>query len=89
MVLVLQADNMIEIKNVKKTYVSGEVETQALAHKHGLRLVEVPVEMRQRQAGESSIRLWGSTYYVIKVTLALVIGMFRTSVAIPEEGDRG
>ena len=66
-----------------------EVETQALAHKHGLRLVEVPVEMRQRQAGESSIRLWGSTYYVIKVTLALVIGMFRSSVAIPEEGDRG
>ena len=42
-----------------------------------------------QRAGESSIRLWGSTYYVIKVTLALVIGMFRSSVAIPEEGDRG
>jgi glycosyltransferase involved in cell wall biosynthesis len=65
-----------------------EVETQALAHQHGLVLLEVPVVMRERQAGESSIRLWASTYYVIKVTLALLIGLFRAPVPALEEGAR-
>ncbi len=55
-----------------------EVETTALAHRHGLRLAEVPVEMRQRQTGSSSITPLRSAYYVIKVTLALVIGLFRS-----------
>ena len=63
-----------------------EVETQALAHRHGLRLLEVPVVMRERQAGESSIRLWGSFLYVVKVTLALLIGVFRAPKPLPEEG---
>jgi glycosyltransferase involved in cell wall biosynthesis len=55
-----------------------EVETTALAHRNGLRLAEVPVEMRQRQAGSSSITPLRSAYYVIKVTLALLIGLFRS-----------
>jgi len=63
-----------------------EVETTALAHQHGLRLIEVPVEMLQRQAGESSIRLGGSIYYVVKVTLALLIGLFRAPVPLPDDG---
>jgi glycosyltransferase involved in cell wall biosynthesis len=66
-----------------------EVETQAIAHQHGLRLVEIPVQMKQRQAGESSIKLWGSAYYVVKVTLALLIGLFRAPTAVPEEDGRG
>lgn len=65
-----------------------EVETQALAHRHGLRLLEVPVVMRERQAGESSIKVWGSFLYVVKVTLALVIGIFRAPRPLPEEGGR-
>ena len=44
--------------------------------------------MEERQAGESSIKLWGSFYYVIKVTLALVIGLFRRPLPLPEEGGR-
>ena len=65
-----------------------EVETQALAHRHGLRLMEVPVQMRERQGGESSIRMGGSAYYMIKVTLALLIGLFRRPVPVPDSGDR-
>lgn len=65
-----------------------EVETQALAHRHGLRLMEVPVRMRERQGGESSIRMGGSAYYMIKVTLALLIGLFRRPVPLPDSGDR-
>ena len=63
-----------------------EVETQALAHRHGLRLHEVPVTMAERQAGESSIKVWGSFLYVVKVTLALLIGIFRAPRPLPEEG---
>jgi glycosyltransferase involved in cell wall biosynthesis len=62
-----------------------EVETQALAHQHGLRLLEVPVIMRDRQGGESSIRLWASGYYMIKVTLALLIGVLRAPVMTFDE----
>ena len=62
-----------------------EVETQALAHRHGLRLMEVPVQMAERQAGESSIKLWGSFYYVVKVTLALLIGLFRKPIPLRDE----
>jgi len=48
-----------------------------MVHKHRLRLVEVPVTMREREHGESSITLLRSIYYMLKVTLALVVSMFR------------
>ena len=34
---------------------------------------EVPVVMKERENGTSSIRLWQSVYYMIKVTLAIII----------------
>lgn len=40
----------------------------------GARIVEVPVRMHERQNGVSSINTLKSIYYMIKVTLALVIG---------------
>jgi len=54
-----------------------EVEATVMVHKHRLRLVEVPVTMREREHGESSITLLRSIYYMLKVTLALVVSMFR------------
>jgi len=54
-----------------------EVEATVMVHKHRLRLVEVPVTMREREHGESSITLRRSIYYMLKVTLALVVSMFR------------
>lgn len=62
-----------------------EVETTALAFRHGLRVLEVPVSMRERSAGASSITLVRSVYYVVKVTLALFVGVFRRRVDIPED----
>ncbi|MBP1736277.1 MAG: glycosyl transferase, group 2 family protein [Oscillospiraceae bacterium] len=41
--------------------------------KRGYRIVEVPVTMFEREGGTSSIRLWKSCYYMIKVTLAIMI----------------
>lgn len=37
------------------------------------KVVEVPVAMKERQAGSSSIHAWKSVYYMIKVTLAILV----------------
>lgn len=63
-----------------------EVEATVLVHKHRLRLVEVPVQMREREHGSSSITLVRSVYYMVKVTLALVVAMCRT-YALPEDAE--
>jgi glycosyltransferase involved in cell wall biosynthesis len=54
-----------------------EVESMVLLSRHGLRLVEVPVQMRVRETGNSSITALRSVYYMVKVLLALFIGLFR------------
>ena len=62
-----------------------EVEATVLVLKHRLRLVEVPVRMREREHGSSSITFVRSVYYAIKVTLALLVAMGRR-YAVPSEG---
>jgi len=64
-----------------------EVEATVMVHKHRLRLAEVPVRMREREHGESSITTLRSIYYMFKVTLALLVGMLRT-YALPAEETR-
>jgi glycosyltransferase involved in cell wall biosynthesis len=54
-----------------------EVEATVLLARHRLRMVEVPVVMRIRETGSSSITALRSVYYMIKVLLALFIGLFR------------
>jgi glycosyltransferase involved in cell wall biosynthesis len=54
-----------------------EVEATVLVYRHGLRLVEVPVAMRQRESGRSSITAFRSLYYMGKVSLALFVGLLR------------
>ncbi|MGZ4438887.1 MAG: glycosyltransferase family 2 protein, partial [Gaiellaceae bacterium] len=44
-----------------------EVEATVLAVRHGLRVVEVPVQMRVRESGSSSITALRSVYYMVKV----------------------
>jgi glycosyltransferase involved in cell wall biosynthesis len=54
-----------------------EVESTVLLVRHGMRMVEVPVQMRVRETGHSSITALRAAYYMIKVLLALFIGLFR------------
>jgi len=54
-----------------------EVEAIVLVERHRLRLVEVPIAMRPRTAGRSSIRTLSSVYYMVKVLVALFVGSFR------------
>ena len=62
-----------------------EVEAAVMVHKHRLRLLEVPVRMRERAAGQSSIGALRSVYYMVKVLLAIVVAMFRRNVVPLEE----
>jgi glycosyltransferase involved in cell wall biosynthesis len=50
-----------------------EPESIAVAARAGLRVAEVPVRMSERLHGESSISAWRSLYYLVKVSLALVL----------------
>ena len=50
-----------------------EPESIVAAHKRGLVIREVPVIMRERQGGSSSISLVKGAYYMVKVTLAVII----------------
>ena len=62
-----------------------EVEAIVMAVRQRLRLREVAVSMRLRDSGQSSITPLRSAYYVIKVTLAVLIGLGRRSVVPLEE----
>jgi glycosyltransferase involved in cell wall biosynthesis len=57
-----------------------EVEATVMVVRHELRLLEVPVRMREREHGRSSITALRSLYYVVKVLLALFVGLFRRRV---------
>jgi hypothetical protein len=57
-----------------------------MLHHHRLRMREVPVRMFQRGGGVSSIRSGKSAYYMIKVLLALFVGLARAR-PVPEPGD--
>ena len=62
-----------------------EVEGIVMTIKHRLRLVEVPVRMREREHGRSSITALRSIYYMAKVLTALFVGLFRRAVVPLEE----
>jgi glycosyltransferase involved in cell wall biosynthesis len=63
-----------------------EVEAVLLMHHHRLRSVELPVVMRQRLGGVSSINSTRSVYYMVKVLLAVVVGLCRARPTV-EPGD--
>ena len=61
----------IYAENYPSDYPEPEAIVAAVMHKG--RIQEVPVVMKERQGGTSSIHAWKSVYYMIKVTLAIVI----------------
>jgi glycosyltransferase involved in cell wall biosynthesis len=62
-----------------------EVEATVMLFKHRLRLVEVPVTMRERETGASSITAVRSVYYAVKVLLAVFVGVARRNITPLEE----
>ncbi len=54
-----------------------EPEAIVVAKSNGARICEVPVVMRKRQAGHSSIRYLKTLYYMIKVTFAIMLNLLK------------
>jgi glycosyltransferase involved in cell wall biosynthesis len=63
-----------------------EVEAILLMHAHRLQSCEIPVAMRPRTSGVSAISSSQPAYYMIKVLLAVFIGLFRSHPNV-EPGD--
>ena len=64
-----------------------EVEAVLMLHHHSLSMSEVPVRMYTRGGGTSSIGTGKSAYYMVKVLLALFVGLARRR-PVAEPGDR-
>jgi glycosyltransferase involved in cell wall biosynthesis len=84
-----QAVNRLAIRLFAADYPHDypEVEATVMVVRHRLRLKEVPTRMRERAAGRSSITALRSVYYMVKVLLAIFVGLFRRSV-VPIEEER-
>lgn len=63
-----------------------EVEAVLLLHFHRLSSREVPVRMRERTTGVSSINASRSIYYMIKVLLAVFVGLLRARPVVETGG---
>jgi glycosyltransferase involved in cell wall biosynthesis len=63
-----------------------EVEAVLMVHFHRLSMREVPVRMFQRGGGVSSISSGKSVYYMLKVLLAIFVGLVRARPVV-EPGD--
>ena len=59
-----------------------EVEATLVALRSGLRLAQVQVAMRERTTGASSITFVRSLYYIVKVTLSLLVASLRRYPAL-------
>lgn len=65
-----------------------EPETLVMMLRAGYRLLEIPVIMRERAGGHSSIQSLKSLYYMIKVTMAIMIEMIKSHDVKEYENDR-
>lgn len=65
-----------------------EPEAVVLASRAGLRVLEVPARMRERPHGASSITPGRSLYYLVKVSLALLLVPARRAVPPPVASTR-
>ena len=54
-----------------------EPEVILLLHRAGFRVTELPVRMRQRRSGQSSINVLSGLFYVIKVVTCLLLDTVR------------
>jgi len=81
-----QAANRLGIRLFAADYPHDypEAEATVMVFKHRLRLQEVPVAMRARETGRSSITALRSVYYMVKVLLAIFVALFRRK-AVPLE----
>lgn len=66
-------------------FLGDTVEALVIAARAGLRIEQLPVEMRPRQAGEPSHHPVRATVYLARAGIALLLALVRPRVAVPEE----
>jgi hypothetical protein len=83
----LQCMNLEAMKHFIRHYPQDypEVEAHVLMHKAGLKVLEIPVVMRPREAGVSSINSLRSIYYAFKVSLATLTAALQVEPRQPKE----
>ncbi|MGQ7884802.1 glycosyltransferase family 2 protein [Paenibacillus sp. WC2504] len=71
--------NVIEI--LSQYYPSDYPEPESIVYlkRNGFKIMEIPVKMNERLGGVSSIRSFRTLYYMIKVSLAIIIDVLRKS----------
>lgn len=76
----MRAVNRGMIKKFAQNYAQDYPEPEAILLSGLIRakIVEIPVQMRERQGGTSSINVVQSIYYMVKVSIALVITRMTT-----------
>ncbi|MBE6049641.1 MAG: glycosyltransferase family 2 protein [Clostridium sp.] len=74
-----RATNKALIKEFAQNYAQDYPEPEAIIHSvvNGYKVEEVPVIMHERQDGKSSINITKSIYYMIKVSLAIILCRIR------------
>lgn len=67
------------IKIFSNEYPAEYPEPESITYliKSGYRVLEVPVEMDERQGGKSSIHSWKNVYYMVNVYLSIIITSIR------------
>ena len=75
----LRMINKDVIANYAESYPRDYPEPESVVHilRLGKKVIEIPVIMRARQGGRSSIKCFSSAYYMIKVTVAILTEMMR------------
>ena len=70
-----RAANKKIIKMFAEDYPSDYPEPESVATilKRGYKVVEKPVNMKEREAGESFANAWTSCLYMLKVSLAIIV----------------
>ena len=79
-----RACNRFLIKAFARSYPHDFPEPEAivLAKRLNARILEIPVVMKKRGAGKSSIRFTKSVYYMVKVTFAIMLDMIKQKKAV-------
>ncbi|MDP9189366.1 MAG: glycosyltransferase family 2 protein [Actinomycetota bacterium] len=63
-----------------------EVEAILMVHAHDMSMRELPVRMRPRAHGSSTLGGYSAPYYMVRVLLAIFVGLFRRR-PVPPPGD--
>jgi glycosyltransferase involved in cell wall biosynthesis len=84
-----RAYNFKAIKLLAEHYPDDYPEPEAviILARNGLKIKEIPVKMRGRLSGTSSITFLRSAYYMVKVLISILASRFREPVLIKEAND--